>query len=541
MTSPMAQATPSTSDETTELGDVTPELVVVARLSEFFSGGTSWNRRLWTVGTPLLLREVAEYASGTRDGLMRPEGLTYVCSSAVKQVKRDKGLDSATGQAAIQSLLDAESARSPNSRKPEGLLDSAVATAFDQHIRRADTGYLSRWAGIVSSAPLAQSDAELVARLVGGYLLDAGFAPDHLHRWLKSRTREGSSLPEILEDADRMVEEPAREYEVWVLFQRIPSQVQVQAGDRFMTHRSFLEMLTERELPQPAAREGAGVLRFDVTAREPRAALVEADLAVRRLRARTVVGHPGERADGPSLALVANASRPTWHNLPRQGKVFLPSLRQHSGLFPTGPTLGRFEDALELLASVETSTTGASLASIWAALEGLLSRPGTEALPNVADRAADLVTCSLPVAELHMLRDQGRDGATYDSLADLFSAICDGSWEASNIRDHAAALRVISMRDDPLVLSRVRGYFRDAFRRLYNQRNFVMHGGRMDSIALPAAMRTMPSLVGASVDRIVHALSLDEPTDPLNLAARAANELDLYGSPGSRSLATLLL
>lgn len=540
MTSPTAQVTLSTSRATTELGEVTPELIVVARMSEFFSGGTSWNRRLWTVGTPLLLREVAEYATGTRDGLMRPEGLTYVCSSAAKQVKRDKGLDGAAGHAAIQSLMDAEAARSQNSKKSEGLLDPAVATAFDQHIRRVDTGYLSRWAEIVSSRPLAQTDAELVARLAGGYLLDAGFAPDHLHRWLKSRSRDNKSLAEIFDDADRMVREPAREYEVWVLFQRIPSQVQVQAGNRFMTHRAFLEMLTERDLPHPTAREGAGVLRFDVTAREPRAALVEADLAVRRLRSRTVVGDAGERADGAGLALVVNASRPTWHGLPRQGKVFLPSLRQHSGLFPHGPTVGRFEDALELLASVETSTTGASLASIWAALEGLLARPGAEPLPNVADRAADLVTCSLPVAELHMLRDQGEEGATYDSLGDLFSAICDGSWEASSVRDHAAALRVISMRDDPLVLDRVRGYFRDAFRRLYNQRNFVMHGGRMDSIALPAAMRTMPSLVGASVDRIVHALSLDEPTNPLNLAARAANELDLYGSPGSRSLATLL-
>ena len=513
-------------------GGVTPETVVLTRMSELFARGSSWHRRLWTVGTPLMLHEVSEYATSVRNGSMRVEGLQYVCSSAARQVARDRAMDCEAGREVIHDLLASQGPKG-------GLLDPSVAEAFGEHARRSQIGYLDRWTDQVATGGVDSSDAELVARLMAGHLLDEGFAPDHLHKWLRAHADGG--LTQLLDNGAAMVKMPQRSYEVWVPYTRVPSQIRVQAGSRFMEHAAFLSMLDERGLPRPMVRAGAGVLRFDVMAREPRAALVAAELAVRRLRSRCVVGDPGERPAAPGPALVVNAGRPIWHSLPDQGRIFLPSLREYSGLFPEDASGSLVEDALELLASVETSTTWASLAAIWAALEGLLSRPGSrEPGTAVADRAADLVTCSLPVAELRALQDEAGDG-DYANLDGFLAEIGAGRWEADNLRSHAAILRLIGMSQDPhAVLGRVRGYFRDAFRRLYNQRNLVMHSGRFDSVALPAAMRTMPALVGAAVDRIVHGLAHHQPTSPLSLAARAGNQLDLVGSSGAPSITRLL-
>lgn len=107
--------------------------------------------------------------------------------------------------------------------------------------------------------------------------------------------------------------------------------------------------------------------------------------------------------------------------------------------------------------------------------------------------------------------------------------------------DVAAVARVRNALGDAAgTMDRVRGYYRDAFRRLYMQRNLLLHGGRFDSVALPATMRTLPPLVAAGLDRLVHGAMQDPPTDPFGLAARAENELTLLGKPEARSIHRML-
>jgi hypothetical protein len=76
-------------------------------------------------------------------------------------------------------------------------------------------------------------------------------------------------------------------------------------------------------------------------------------------------------------------------------------------------------------------------------------------------------------------------------------------------------------------------------RRLYRQRNLVLHWGRMNAVSLRATLRTAAPLVGAGVDRIAHAWFLNQ-TNPLELAARAKVRLELLGSAGSSSPLDLL-
>lgn len=97
------------------------------------------------------------------------------------------------------------------------------------------------------------------------------------------------------------------------------------------------------------------------------------------------------------------------------------------------------------------------------------------------------------------------------------------------------------MTDPAAHLSRIRSYVTESLRRLYNQRNTIVHAGSLRSVVLPATVRTSLSLVGAGLDRIVHTLlQTNGELAPLSLVARAETELRLVGQAGGRDLGSLL-
>ncbi len=88
-------------------------------------------------------------------------------------------------------------------------------------------------------------------------------------------------------------------------------------------------------------------------------------------------------------------------------------------------------------------------------------------------------------------------------------------------------------------LGDVRLVFAGVLRRLYRQRNIVAHGGTTAAVALDAALRTAAPLVGAGLDRVVHA-ALTLRVEPLDLAARAENSLALVSDPLGPAVTGLL-
>ncbi|MGR3936932.1 hypothetical protein [Streptomyces sp. BRA346] len=89
------------------------------------------------------------------------------------------------------------------------------------------------------------------------------------------------------------------------------------------------------------------------------------------------------------------------------------------------------------------------------------------------------------------------------------------------------------------VLGEVMSTYRIALRRLYRTRNIVLHGGSTQGVALHASLRTAAPLVGAGLDRIVHADQVHQAT-PLDLAARAEVALRLVGGETGVSVVSLL-
>ena len=144
---------------------------------------------------------------------------------------------------------------------------------------------------------------------------------------------------------------------------------------------------------------------------------------------------------------------------------------------------------------------------------------------------ASLVACSFPRAELTALSYRFEKFAANlasrfklcrtnrDRSALLARAIHDG--EDLTIKDYsdmAAIARVRTLLADPhRTLRDIQHHAASAFRRLYQQRNMILHWGKTDPVALRATLRTTAPLVGAGMDRIAHAWFVEQ-TPPLELA-----------------------
>lgn len=99
--------------------------------------------------------------------------------------------------------------------------------------------------------------------------------------------------------------------------------------------------------------------------------------------------------------------------------------------------------------------------------------------------------------------------------------------------DVAAVHRIGRLLGSPGdVLREIQSHAKESLRRLYRQRNLVLHGGFTQGIGLSATLRTAAPLVGAGVDRIVHA-QLTAGFEPLETASRAEFELLRAGMPGA--------
>ncbi|MDR5819788.1 hypothetical protein [Caballeronia sp. LZ043] len=192
--------------------------------------------------------------------------------------------------------------------------------------------------------------------------------------------------------------------------------------------------------------------------------------------------------------------------------------------------------ALELLAHLEDSSPPAAIAGGWGAIEGLLADPNDRA--SAADNLATLVTCSFPRAELTSLSRRAER---------IFPAECAelAGIEANRERSRVLARMILEERmpvmpsvADQAAVARMRKLLlnpqpewqtikeliAESFHRLYRQRNLILHGGRLDSVALDASLRTVAKLAGAGMDRITHG-HYEQGLRPLELVAKATMAL----------------
>ncbi|MEU6715459.1 hypothetical protein ABZ897_28680 [Nonomuraea sp. NPDC046802] len=244
----------------------------------------------------------------------------------------------------------------------------------------------------------------------------------------------------------------------------------------------------------------------------------------------------------------------------RQLYVVGSSVRNGEAPYLAEPVRSTIDEALEIASALNHGPLAPAIAGGWAALESLLNegRDPEERKVMAAIRAAALVTCSWPRAEFTALSYRIREDPGDDlpqrlaacgsnrERAVLVAAELEKrdalpivrSWRTAN--DLAAVFRMHELLSDRrAVLNRVHWCMEVSFRRLYRCRNIVLHGGSTGGVALDATLRVTAPLVGAALDRLVHA-HLVTGVAPLTLAARAETALRMIGDEVGRDLCDLI-
>ncbi len=526
----------------------TPTELVRSRLGDFFAHRTPWHRRLWNIGTGLGLREVIEYADAClSEAVPNTEGLRFVVATARREVGRDPGVEPFAAE--LERCLERLDATS-RSKIPVAARDE-----LDQLVRRVEAEYLDNWCNSPSIAPV-----EFTARAFASHLLDLGYSPDHLHRWLTATSPTVTSIADLASATRDMVSSmPTRTYGVFV---PCAAPYNKPAADslspvQWLEGNEAARWLRD-EVPDEEHRRHAGGFLLRLDSRDPWSAVEAARVTVARADARAKVARPSNdtiRLDG--WARIANDDR-SYKIRPTPRQVEIGSLYRQNAVYRFDDGLPTAtDDALELASYMESPSAGAAVTGGWAAIEALLIRPGEGSHHLAADRLAALITCSLPRAELTPLAYRHIENARGDRLAQFLEATDTNYEKVELVEDHlrmghklaltegtdlGAQDRILAIIADPAEeLRRTQRYVTESLRRLYNQRNTIAHSGSLRSIALAATTRTSMSLVGAGLDRIVHAqLQASGHLAPLGLVARAETELRLVGTTGGRALSSLL-
>ena len=517
-----------------------------SRLSDFFAHNAPWHRRLWSIGTVLGLHEVLEYADACLTGRApTTEGLRFVVGSNRREVGRDPGVGHLAAE--LDEVLGRMEVSTPKQ------LSRHAYDHLDQLTRRAQAEYCGRWADATEDVPV-----EFAARAIASHLLDAGMSSTHLYRWLQAKRSSLTALSDLAEETAAMiVEMRPRPFNVFVPCSAPYAKPPQSAGSVAWLDGHAAALWLQEQVPVPETRRHSGGFLVAVQTRDPWAAVDAARSLIARADARAKVARLyGEGIKVNGWARVAG-NRNSFEVKHRFSHVEIGSLDRQGAVYRFDDGLpAATDDALELASYMESPSIGAAIIGGWSAIEALLIRPGEGKNHLAADRLAALVACSLPRAELTPLAHRHMQVAD-DPLANVLRTADTnyakvqlvarhlGSGRRLVLTEHsdiAAQDRIIDILEDPAAhLGRILQYVSESLRRLYNQRNLIAHSGSFRSVALEATARTSFSLVGAGLDRIVHAqLQADEGLSPLQLVARAETELRMVGTPGGRSPASLL-
>lgn len=501
---------------------------VGARLLDFFDSRRPWNRRLWNVGLALTLQEVLEATAATRAGVLSDDSLGFLLNVAQKMVGTDPGAGSLEQRQTLQAALRTKV-------RLDGL-EYHLISQQESFIRR---GYLTRWAATLRGPDHPR--VERAARAVASHLLDLGFSSDFLHRWWSYRLRHEAvvrRLADIIDDAQILASAEARDFEVLapvVTAIRFPEGA---APDEWRPAPDVSHWLRSNRFDVAGVRQDGGFL-FSIKALDPGSAAIRTSELMDRLISRMAVG---TKRQLPFINSIWVKGEPKPFPLDRTNRgVWVSALERENLVYSVRPS-GGIDAAIELLSHLQSSSPSAAVAGGWAAIEALLSEPSDRG--GAADRLAMLVACSFPRAELTYLSyvlptvdpalaaqlaeaTENRDRSNIVAAA-LHTGVANIA--ALGPSDRAAAARMVELLANPhRVLHVIEDHAAIAFRRLYRQRNLVLHWGKTDAVALRASLRTAAPLVGAGIDRIIHAFYVDHLW-PMQIVARARVALATVGS-----------
>lgn len=497
--------------------------VAAWRLLEFLSERTSWQRSLWGVGVVLAMEELFEACVASKQGHLSEGSIKRMASSLQKRVGVHPAFTDAEKQFLRQQVQQIPKA------------DGPAHFGVRELSERVSTDYLARWGRAVAANNVA---VEHFARSVAAHLLDVGFSGTYLYDFIRSRidAPEAITLPQLCEELQaELVASPRREFEVLLAFAETPDTPNG-VPPSWLRGSAMAAWLHENGFSTTNIRASVAIL-LKVQARDHVGAASAARGEADRYAARSLIATGKQLRPLPFL-WVKGAPSPAPIKEVSRG-VGVKELFREDRVFSTEASQS-VDAALELLAHLEGSSPPAAVAGGWGAIEGLLADPSDRS--SAADNLATLVTCSFPRAELTALSyrvERQHPEASQDlrGLAGnreraraLGRMIIERRMPVMRGEvDQAAVARLKKLLDNPgPELQTIRDAIGESFHRLYRQRNLILHGARLDSVALAASLRTVAKLAGAGMDRITHGWYV-QGLKPMELVARANLSLALAG------------
>ena len=356
------------------------------------------------------------------------------------------------------------------------------------------------------------------------------------------------TLSDIIQDAHTLVNTPIQQFDVLVALRASP-RGKTPKPQGWLEAPGVSQWLTNNGSDQRNVRQVGGIV-LSIDARDRWAAAIRAFEVADRLAARVAAG-----TQRPLALLdhvwVSGHSEP----IPRERRgMEIGSLERDQKLYVIQPD-SDLDAALELVGPLDAGGVSPAVAGAWAAIEALLVVPDDSTNRVIAaERLADLVACSFPRAELTTLAYKHMQTAS-DALKTDLVALSSNRDRAKRVSDHLAAGAILTLtnpsdvaavtrmtdvlKEPKKVLLDVQGHAARVFRRLYRQRNLVLHSGRIRAVALDATLRGAAPLIGAGLDRVAHAW-FTESKSSIEVAARAKVRLELVGTARGRELVDLL-
>ncbi|RZU60796.1 integrase [Zhihengliuella halotolerans] len=522
---------------------------IATRLQDFFLPSAPWQRRLWEAGTLSTLTELLDASRWQSEGVLHPSAVKSLSADLGTMIAKDPGI----GGPKKTEIINAEL----STNVPYG---SGHWQSLDQLTEQAKRQYLKFWRDAIDSN--SPPGAERAARAIAATLLDTGYSMSMLHGWITNHIENCVELGEMLESADSLRRQKPTKFTVAIPFTSMPRANAARSNPAWRDAPAIKLWLGDSRKALTKGVYFMGGFRYDLSAMDEHSALQEASAIRGRILSRSSFV-PGYRNIAPAgIVWILNQATGAIRQFPLEEAhrgIFLHSLGVGDRVHAVGSTVSRLDDALELASSLNNSSSpGQPIVNGWSALEGLLftSENPVDVKKGrglvATSRAALLATCSWPRAELTSLSYSKRQDVTaldirLEGAASnqercghlLHQLRTTGNLSLSDSRDRAAQERMLELiKDKTGTLKAVRRQMELAFRRLYRNRNIVVHGGAASAQTLAVAVRTTAPLVGAVLDRLVHA-QLTDGVEPLSLAARAElslKKVDLGEGPPVHSL-----
>lgn len=509
---------------------------VVTRTHELLHPRTKWSRALWDLGLVLSLTELDEAAAGVQIAALSNSALKSQAVVVRSKLHSDPGSGSAQERAALDDLL--------TQTISAGGANHGQLKLWTELIRK---NYLARWHAAMESDQ--KPSRERAARAFASHMLDAGFHGNAVKNWLSAEVmgQEDFTASMMFERAQSLFEAAEKSFEFGALFAIAPGLAP--DAENFRSAQKMHSWLAANG--SPASNQFGGLV-FSVLARDEYSALSKANDVLERISARSHIGSKRrlEFADRlfmggyPTAVKVDRSRGAEMRSLERQSKVLLFDENRE------------IDSALELASHLNTSAGAVAIAGGWSAIEFLLAAPGDEDKAITARRLANLVACAWPRAELTTIAARRtRQSRPRDEMGQELFELQTNRERAERIRqsiesevqlelrwstDRLAARRVAKLLRSPHTqLNRIRSIAAGVFRQTYTQRNLALHGGQTDSHVMDAVLRVASPLIGAGIDRLVHA-RLVSGTMPVELAARAKFEIDRAGTADAPPLTAVL-